>query len=38
MLRLFDFTPWRPYFAERFRSQYGPPPFDPLSLGLGMFL
>jgi len=38
MLRLFDFSPWRPYFAERFRSQYGPPPFDPLSLGLGMFL
>lgn len=38
MLRLFDFTPWRPYFAERFRSQYGPPPFDPLSLGLGIFL
>jgi len=38
LLRLFDFSPWRPYFAERFRSQYGPPPFDPLSLGLGMFL
>jgi len=38
MLRLFDFSPWRPYFAERFRSQYGPPAFDPLSLGLGMFL
>jgi hypothetical protein len=38
MLRLFDFSSWRPYFAERFRSQYGPPPFDPLSLGLGMFL
>lgn len=38
LLRLFDFTPWRPYFAARFRSQYGPPPFDPLSLGLGIFL
>ena len=38
MLRLFDFGPWRPYFAQRFRSQLGPPPFDPLSLGLGMFL
>ncbi len=37
-LRLFDFTPWRPYFAQRFRSQFGPPPFDPLSLGLGIFL
>ena len=38
LLRLFDFSPWRPYFAKRFHSQYGPPPFDPLSLGLGMFL
>jgi hypothetical protein len=38
MLRLFDFSPWRPYFAQRFQSQFGPPPFDPLSLGLGMFL
>ena len=37
-LRLFDFSPWRPYFAQRFRSQLGPPPFDPLSLGLGLFL
>jgi hypothetical protein len=37
-LRLFDFSPWRPYFAQRFRSQFGPPPFDPVSLGLGMFL
>jgi len=38
MLRLFDFNAWRPYFAQRFRSQYGPPPFDPLSLGLGIYL
>jgi hypothetical protein len=38
LLRLFDFSPWRAYFAQRFRSQYGPPPFDPLSLGLSMFL
>jgi hypothetical protein len=38
MLRLFDFSAWRPYLAQRFRSQYGPPPFDPLSLGLGMLL
>ena len=37
-LRLFDFSPWRPYFAQRFKSQFGPPPFDPLSLGLGAFL
>jgi hypothetical protein len=38
MLRLFDFSAWRPYFAQRFHSHYGPPPFDPLSLGLGLFL
>ena len=38
MLRLFDFSPWRPYFAQRFKSQLGPPPFDPLSLGLAAFL
>ena len=37
-LRLFDFTPWRPYFARRFKRQFGPPPFDPLSLGLAIFL
>jgi len=38
VLRLFDFSPWRPYFAHRFKSQFGPPPFDPLSLGLAAFL
>lgn len=38
MLRLIDFSAWRPYFAQRFNSQMGPPPFDPLSLGLAMFL
>jgi hypothetical protein len=37
-LRLFDFSPWRPLFARRFKSQFGPPPFDPLSLGLAHFL
>jgi hypothetical protein len=37
-LLLFDFSPWRPYFGSRFRSHFGPPPFDPLSLGLAMFL
>lgn len=37
-LRLFDFSPWRPYFARRFKSALGPPPFDPLSLGLAQFL
>jgi len=38
ILRLFDFSPWRSYFARRFKSQFGPPPFDPLSLGLAAFL
>lgn len=38
LLRLFDFSPWRPYFAQRFKSQFGPPPFDPLSLGLAWLL
>jgi hypothetical protein len=37
-LRLFDFTPWRCFFAQRFKSQLGPPPFDPLSIGLACFL
>jgi len=37
-LCLFDFTPWRPYFASRFKSCLGPPPFDPLSLGLAAYL
>lgn len=38
MLRVFDFTPWRPYFGQRLKSPLGPPPFDPLSIGLGIFL
>ncbi len=38
VLTLFDFSPWRPYFASRLRSSFGPPPFDPLSLGLADFL
>ena len=38
LLRLFDFSAWRPYLAQRFHSQFGPPPFDPLSLGLGILL
>jgi hypothetical protein len=37
-LRLFDFSPWRPYFARRLKSQFGPPPFDPLSMGLAALL
>jgi hypothetical protein len=38
VLRLFDFRAWRPLLAQRFRSQYGPPTFDPVSMGLGMLL
>lgn len=34
VLRLFDFTAWRPILGQRFASQFGPPPFDPVSLGL----
>lgn len=38
ILRLFDFSPWRPILAQRFRSHLGRPPFDPVSMGLGMLL
>lgn len=38
VLRLFDFSPWRPILGQRFHSQFGPPPFDPVSLGLGWLL
>jgi hypothetical protein len=38
VLRLFDFSAWRPILAQRFRSQLGPPPFDPVSIGLGSLL
>lgn len=34
MLRLIDFSAWRPILAQRFASHMGPPPFDPVSLGL----
>ena len=37
-LRLFDFGPWRPILSQRFRSHLGPPPFDPVSLGLCFLL
>jgi hypothetical protein len=37
-LRLFDFSAWRPILSQRFASQYGPPPFDPVSLGLAWLL
>ncbi len=38
LLRLFDFAPWRPILAQRFASHLGPPPFDPLSIGLALLL
>ncbi len=38
ILRLFDFSAWRPILAQRFASHLGPPPFDPVSLGLGILL
>jgi hypothetical protein len=38
ILRLFDFSPWRLILGRRFKSQFGPPPFDPVSLGLGWLL
>lgn len=38
ILRLFDFSAWRPILAQRFASHLGPPPFDPVSLGLAILL
>ena len=38
LLRLFDCSAWRPILGQRFASQYGPPPFDPVSLGLAWLL
>ena len=38
LLRIFDFSAWRPLFAQRFHSHLGPPPFDPVSIGLGIML
>ena len=38
VLRLFDFSPWRPILAQRFCSQLGPPPFDPVTIGLSALL
>ena len=34
VLRLVDFSAWRPILAQRFTTHLGPPPFDPVSLGL----
>lgn len=38
IVRLFDFSPWRPILGQRFASHYGPPAFDPVSIGLGILL
>jgi hypothetical protein len=38
VLRLFDFTAWRSILGQRFCSQCGPPPFDPVSLALAGLL
>ncbi len=38
VLRLFDFSPWRAILAQRFASQFGPPTFDPVSMGLAWLL
>ncbi len=38
VLRLFDFSPWRPVLGQRLASQFGPPPFDPVSLGLAWLM
>ena len=38
VLHLFDFTAWRPILGQRFHSHCGPPPFDPLSIGLAILL
>ncbi len=38
VLRLFDFSAWRAILGQRFLSQFGPPPFDPVSLGLACLL
>jgi hypothetical protein len=38
LIRLFDFSPWRPILGQRFSSNFGPPPFDPVSIGLAWLL
>lgn len=37
-LCLFDFSAWQPILGQRFASALGPPPFDPVSLGLAWLL
>ncbi|MBE9472181.1 MAG: hypothetical protein IMY75_08770 [Chloroflexi bacterium] len=38
LIRLFDFSPWRPILGQRFSSNFGPPPFDSVSIGLAWLL
>jgi hypothetical protein len=38
LIRFFDFSPWRPILGQRFSSNLGPPPFDPVSIGLAWLL
>ena len=38
ILRLYDFSAWRPILGQRFARQFGLPPFDPVSLGLSWLL
>jgi len=38
LIRLFDFSSWRPILGQRFSSNLGPPPFDPVSIGLAWLL
>ncbi len=38
VLRLFDFSPWRAILGQRFSSNYGLPPFDPVSIALTWLL
>lgn len=38
LIRLFDFSPWRPILGQRFSSNFGPPSFDPVSIGLAWLL
>ncbi len=38
VIRIFDFSSWRPILGQRFSSNFGPPPFDPVSMGLTWLL
>jgi hypothetical protein len=38
VIRVFDFGSWRPVLGQRFSSNFGPPPFDPVSIGLAWLL